>query len=151
MTPKLTLLLVLIGAALLALRTARARIAGAVWLTAVEFLEACFWGYTVYLLIAIPLNLTKLADWASFLGLLGFIPPLAGTQVLALLAGTVTAAFRFFETPGMKTRRPDEFLRGRKPLKTHAAPKPGAPPKTNARRSLREILRSFLERLSKEP
>ena len=116
MTPKLVLLILLVGAVLWFLRKAQRRVAGAVAITAIEVAEAVCWGYAIYLLIAIPFQFKRLENWHAFLGLLGFIPPLSGIQVFALLAGGVTAAFRFFEVPRREIRPPDEHKQGRLPL-----------------------------------
>jgi hypothetical protein len=146
MTPKLVLLISLAGAVLWLLRKAQHRIAGAVAKTAIEIAEAVFWGYTIYLLIAIPLQFKRLENWPAFFRLLGFIPPVSGIQVLAILAGISTATFRFFEAPRRETRRPDEHIRGSPPLPRVEL----STAKEAANKGVIDKLRRFLERLARK-
>ncbi len=142
MTPKIILLVGLLASALWSLCVLRRHVANAIGQTAIELVEALFWGYAVYLLVAIPLNLQRLDDWRGFFGLLFFGSSPTGTQVIGLLAGAATAVIRFFEpfeSPKKQTKLPRKFEEGRD-VKDESEEPEEAP-------TGRGALRQFLDRI----
>jgi hypothetical protein len=141
MTPKIVLLVVSAAAALWALHTARHKVSGALATTIIEIVEALFWGYVAYLLVAIPFSLNRLNEWSNFIRLLFFVPPFTGIQDLALLVGILTAILRFLEpfSQEKKSRKADEHKRGK-----HVEPLPPEPSQEATPGALRKLLQRVL-------
>jgi len=145
LTPKIALVTILVVGGVWAFARARDRIGSGLAMTVIDVAEAVLWGYAVYLLVAIPFNLDRLTEWRPFFGLLRFERPMTGMQVWGLLAGALTALFRCFERTGLISGRPpDEHIRGRSPLETHAF----SNLKPRRRWSMLDALERLLERLS---